>query len=47
MIEAKEYFDEQLDDLTARPDVDPVEVATELKQLWGDYSRTRTNGVRR
>jgi len=34
MIEAKEYFDEQLDDLTARPDVDPVEVATELKQLW-------------
>ncbi|ELZ77479.1 hypothetical protein C456_03041 [Haloferax volcanii DSM 14919] len=34
MIEAKEYFDEQLDDLTASPDVDPLDVATELKQLW-------------
>lgn len=34
MIEAKEYFDDQLDDLTASPDVDPVDVATELKLLW-------------
>src|SRR6056297_598091 len=34
MIEAKEYFDEQLDALTASPDVNPVDVATELKLLW-------------
>jgi hypothetical protein len=34
MIEAKEYFDDQLDDLTASPGVDPVDIATELKKLW-------------
>lgn len=34
MIEAKDYFDEQLADLTASPDIDPVDVATKLKQLW-------------
>ncbi len=34
MIEAKEFFDEQLADLTSSPDVNPLDVATELKQLW-------------
>ena len=34
MIEAKAYFDEQLADLTSSPDVDPIDTATELKQLW-------------
>lgn len=34
MIEAKAYFDEQLSKLTESPEHDPIEVATELKQLW-------------
>ncbi|WP_435362346.1 DUF262 domain-containing protein [Haloarchaeobius sp. DFWS5] len=34
MIEAKEFFDQQLADLTASPDTDPLGVASRLKQLW-------------
>lgn len=34
MIEAKEYFDEQLADLTSSPEADPLDVATEVRQLW-------------
>lgn len=34
MIEAKEFFDEQLSELTASPDVDPLAVASQLKKLW-------------
>lgn len=34
MIEAKDFFDEQLAELTASPDVNPLDVASQLKQLW-------------
>ncbi len=34
MIDAKEYFDEQLEELREDPDLDPVKVANELRQLW-------------
>lgn len=34
MIEAKDFFDEQLAELTASPDVNPLDVASKLKQLW-------------
>lgn len=34
MIQAKKFFDEQLSALIASPDVDPLDVASQLKQLW-------------
>ncbi|SIR60710.1 DUF262 domain-containing protein [Natronorubrum daqingense] len=34
MIEAKEYFDDQLEELWEQPEVEAIEIATELKQLW-------------
>jgi len=34
MIDAKEYFDDQLEELREDSNLDPVEVANELRQLW-------------
>ncbi|SEG50369.1 DUF262 domain-containing protein [Halobellus limi] len=34
MIDAKEFFDERISELTESPEAVPIEVANELKQLW-------------
>jgi len=34
MVEAKAYFDDKLATLRQQPDIEPLDVANELKQLW-------------
>ncbi len=34
MIQAKSFFDDRLAELTSSPDVDPLDVASQVKQLW-------------